>query len=166
MNLQNKINLLKWHAERRWSVRDLTSVNRIIIHQELDEANVEAVNRYHLKPNHISKRGCPHFCYHYGIEKTGEIIQVNELYHITWHTTGQNDTGIGIMLVGDFAGPGHETGTSEPGPEQMNSLGELCDYLMKAFTLSNQDVYGHYHFGKRACPGYTLQSWIEEKRKK
>jgi hypothetical protein len=87
MNLQNKINLLKWHAERRWSVRDLTSVNRIIIHQELDEANVDAVNRYHLKPNHISKRGCPHFCYHFGIEKTGEIIQVNELYHITWHTT-------------------------------------------------------------------------------
>jgi hypothetical protein len=75
------------------------------------------------------------------------------------------------MLVGDFAGPGHETGTSEPGPEQMNSLGELCDYLIKVDTLhatyqlSNQDVYGHYHFGKPACPGYVIQNWIENKRK-
>ena len=25
-------------------------------------------NRYHIRPNHISRRGCPHFCYHYVIE--------------------------------------------------------------------------------------------------
>ena len=165
MTILNQINTLPWHSVRRWSVRDLTGINRIIIHQELGEANVEAVNRYHLKPNHISKRGCPHFCYHYGIEKTGEIIQANELYHITWHTTGQNDTGIGIMLAGDFSGPGHEAGTSEPTPEQMQSLGELGDYLMKAFSLSNLDIYGHYHFGKPACPGYKVQEWIEMRRR-
>ena len=165
MKIVNKIDQLAWHSVRRWSVRDLTEVNRIIIHQELGEANVEAVNRYHLKPNHISSKGCPHYCYHYGIEKTGLVIQANELNQITWHTTGQNNSGIGIMLVGNFAGPGHDVGTTEPTPEQIKGLEELCDYLIQAFGLTNRDVYGHYHFGKAACPGYVVEEWIENKRK-
>jgi len=166
MTINNKINHFPWHPVRRWAKWELTTINKIIIHQELGEANVEAVNRYHLKPNHISSRGCPHFCYHYDIEKTGEVIQANELNQITWHTTGQNNTGIGIMLAGNFAGQGHEMGITEPTPEQIHSLEELCDYLINAFGLSNRDVYGHYHFGKPAGPGYVVQEWIENRRKK
>jgi hypothetical protein len=166
MKIVNKIDQLTWHPVRRWSVRDLTDVNRIIIHQELADGTVEIVNRYHIRPNHISPMGCPHFCYHYGIEKTGEIVHANKLNNITWHTTGQNDSGIGIMLAGNFAGPGHDVGTTEPTPEQLKALEELCDYLIQAFGLSNQDLYGHYHFGKPACPGYVVQNWIEERRTK
>jgi hypothetical protein len=165
MKITNQIKTLAWHPYRRWSSRNLTQINKIIIHQELNDGNIEAVNRFHIRPNHISKKGCPHFCYHYGIEKTGEIIHANELHHITWHTKGQNDTGIGIMLAGNFAGPGHEESTTEPTPEQMTALEELCEYLIKAFGFSNQEVYGHYHFGKPACPGNVIQNWIENRRK-
>ena len=165
MKISNQIHTLSWHPLRRWKTRKLTSVNRIIIHQELGEGSVEAVNRYHIGKNHISPKGCPHFCYHYGIEKSGEIIQANDLKDITWHTTGQNAQGIGIMLVGDFPGPGHETATGSPAPVQLASLQELCDYLITAFGLSRQDIYGHYHFGKPACPGFALQEWVENIRK-
>ena len=88
MTILNKISKLEWHPLRRWATRELTAINKIIIHQELGEGDIEAVNRYHIRPNHISSRGCPHFCYHYGIEKYGEIIQANEMGQITWHTTG------------------------------------------------------------------------------
>ncbi|MCK5617697.1 N-acetylmuramoyl-L-alanine amidase [Candidatus Pacearchaeota archaeon] len=165
MNIKNKITTLGWHPIRRWSTRKLTQINKIIIHQELADGNIEAVNRYHIMPNHMSKRGCPHFCYHYGIEKNGEIIQANELNHICWHTKGQNETGIGIMLAGNFIGPGHEEGDEGLGEEQIKSLEELCDYLIKAFDFSYNDIYGHCHFGKPACPGYTVEGWIEEKKK-
>jgi len=121
---------------------------------------VEAVNRYHIGPNHISAKGCPHFCYHYGIEKSGKIIQANELSDIVWHTHGQNVVGIGIMLVGDFSGPGH-VGKSEPTEEQMVALGEICEYLMKGFGIGWGGVFGHYHFGKRGCPGGRVGEWIE-----
>jgi len=164
MNIKNMIADLEWHATRRWSVRELSRVNKIIIHQELGESPIEAVNLYHIRPNHISPQGCPHFCYHYGISKEGEVIQANELSAITWHTSGQNAVSIGIMLVGNFAGPGHSVGTSEPKPEQMQALADLVNYLQTAFKLSNQNVYGHYHFGKPACPGYILQEWIESYR--
>ena len=164
MKISNQIDTLKWHPGRRWSTRDLTRINKIIIHQEMADGNVEIVNKYHIRPNHISPLGCPHFCYHYGIEKTGEIIQANELNHITWHTTGQNDAGIGIMLAGNFAGPGHEKNTVKPSKAQLYSLDELSNNLLEAFGLSSLDLFGHYHFGKTACPGYVIQDWIEKRR--
>jgi N-acetyl-anhydromuramyl-L-alanine amidase AmpD len=166
MNIVNLIADLEWHATRRWSTRELNRVNKIIVHQELGEGTIENVNRYHVQPNHISPKGCPHFCYHYGIRKSGEIVQVNELSHVTWHTKGQNSVSIGIMLVGNFAGPGHDVGTTKPTDEQMISLEQLVEYLKEAFKLTNPDVFGHYHFGKPACPGYIVQEWIENYRNK
>lgn len=164
MKIVNLTAELPWHETRRWATRELNRVNKIIVHQELGEGTIENVNTYHVKPNHISPRGCPHFCYHYGIRKNGEIVQANELSHITWHTKGQNAVAVGIMLVGNFAGPGHDLGTSEPSQEQLKSLEELVDHLKNSFGLTNQDVFGHYHFGKPACPGYVVQEWIEKYR--
>lgn len=168
MNIVNLTAELPWHATRRWSTRDLSRVNKIIIHQELGEGSIEAVNRYHINPNHISPKGCPHFCYHFGIrksgEKDGEIVQANELSSITWHTKRQNTVAIGIMLQGNFNGPGHDLGTSEPTEKQIKSLEELVNYLITSFGLTKQDVFGHYHFGKPACPGTVVQDWIEKYR--
>ncbi|WP_421765157.1 N-acetylmuramoyl-L-alanine amidase [Ekhidna sp.] len=162
--IQNMISILPWHPTRRWGTRQLSSINKIVIHQELGEADVEAVNNYHIKPNHISSKGCPHLCYHYAIRKNGEIIQANELSSITWHCKGQNTEAVGIMAVGNFNGPGYDMGTSEPTKEQIKSFDFLVDYLIKSLNLTNQDVYGHYHFGKPACPGHTLQKYVEKKR--
>ena len=164
MKITNQTTTLPWHPSRRWSTRDLSTINKIIIHQELGESNIEAVNLYHIRPNHISHKGCPHFCYHYGIEETGDIIQANELSQICWHTKGQNDTGISIMLVGNFSGSGHDMAGSEPTDKQINALEFLVDYLNKVLSFSHQELYGHYHFGKPACPGYKIQEWIENRR--
>lgn len=165
IKIENLINKLPWHATRRWASRDLSKIKKIVVHQELGEGSIEAVNNYHVSPNHISSKGCPHFCYHYGIRKDGEIVQANELSSITWHVGNHNTESIGIMIQGNFDGPEYDLGTSEPTKEQIQSLGELVDYLIKAFEFTNQDVYGHFHFGKPACPGYVLQKWVEEKRK-
>lgn len=162
--IQNMISILPWHPTRRWGTRQLSSINKIVIHQELGEADVEAVNNYHIKPNHISSKGCPHLCYHYAIRKNGEIIQANELSSVTWHCKGQNIEAVGIMAVGNFNGPGYDMGTSEPTKEQIESIDFLVQYLQKSLKLTNQDLYGHYQFGKPACPGHTLQKYVEDKR--
>ncbi len=164
MEIKNLINQLEWHPTRRWNTRQLSSINKIIIHQELAEGTIENVNAYHIKPNHISPKGCPRICYHYGIRKNGEIVQMNELSGIVWHTSGQNAEAIGVLLVGNFAGLGHTAATSEPTSEQIASLEFLVDYILKAFNFSNQELFGHYHFGKPACPGNIIQAWIENKR--
>ncbi len=166
MKITTQTTSLPWHPSRRWSSRSLLMINKIIIHQELADGSVAEVNNYHIRPgNHISKSGCPHLCYHYGIEKTGEIIMANEIHHITWHTAGQNESGIGILLTGDFDGPGHVGTAVGPGEKQMEALAELCETLQHAFGLDNRAVFGHCHFGKPACPGWILEEWIEGKRR-
>ena len=163
--ITNLIEQLPWHPNRRWSKRSLNRIDKIIVHQELGEGTVEQVNNYHITaPNHISSKGCPHICYHYCIRKDGEVVQANDLSSITWHCKGENSTAIGIMLVGNFNGPGYSLGTSEPTEAQKTSLKGLVDHLLSGFSLTKQDVYGHYHFGKPECPGYTIQEWVEATR--
>ncbi|TDO00043.1 N-acetylmuramoyl-L-alanine amidase [Sunxiuqinia elliptica] len=167
MQIKNLIKELPWHSSRVWKKRDLRQINKIIIHQELGESSIENVNTYHISvspQNHITPKGCPHLCYHYAIRKDGEIIQANELSDIVWHCKGQNTSGIGIMLQGNFSGPGYDMGTSEPTLEQIKSTNELVDFLLESLQLSSSDVFGHYHFGKPACPGFVMQEWVENKR--
>ncbi len=165
MEIKNLVNHLEWHPTRRWRIRQLSSIRKIIVHQELGESSIENVNAYHISTkNHISPKGCPRICYHYGIRKNGEVVQMNELSSVVWHTSGHNTSGIGIMMVGNFSGLGNTTAQSEPTSEQLESLAQLIIYLQNAFNLTNQDVYGHYHFGKPSCPGYTIQEWVESKR--
>ena len=167
MQIKNLIKELPWHADRVWRKRALSEIDKIIIHQELGESSVENVNTYHISvspKNHITPKGCPHICYHYAIRKNGEIVQTNELSDISWHCKGQNQHSIGIMLQGNFSGPGYDLGTSEPTPEQINSTKELVNFLLESLNLANTDVFGHYYFGKPACPGYVMQEWVEKKR--
>jgi len=164
MRIKNKIEKLPWHPERRWKIRRLEQLNKIIVHQALCDASIDAINHYHIGPNHLTEKGCPHLCYHYGIEKNGQIIQANRLEEITWHTLGANITGIGILVAGNFSAPGHKLKTGEPTQKQMKALPELCDYLLRSFGLTPLELYGHYHFGKRACPGTTIENWIDNYR--
>lgn len=167
MQIKNFIKELPWHKSRLWQKREISQIDKIIIHQELGESSVENVNAYHTSistQNHITPKGCPHICYHYAIRKNGEILQTNELSDITWHCKGQNTSSVGIMLVGNFAGPGYDMGSSVPTPEQIQSTEQLVDFLLKSLHLSNASLFGHYQFGKPACPGYVMQEWVEQKR--
>jgi N-acetyl-anhydromuramyl-L-alanine amidase AmpD len=170
------IQKLPWHSRRVWSSRSLGQINKIIIHQALCDCSIEDVNQFHITPgpdNHLSHEGTPHFAYHYGIRQKdnsgsvdGEIIQVNKLTDITWHTRTQNARGVGIMLQGNFKGQGYDlTGVADgPTKKQLESLEWLVNYLLDFLRIIPQDVYGHYHFGKPACPGYQVSEWIENYR--
>jgi len=161
MKIENYIDILPWHSSRQWSKRNESSINKIIIHQELGDGNIERVNNYHINSNHISEKGCPHFCYHYGIEKDGTIKQVNHISDITWHTKGQNTTGIGIMVVGNFRGVDNING-EEPEEVQMQALNYLVNWLRKEYNLPKKALHGHSDFGKPACPGFTIDKWIAD----
>lgn len=158
----NKRQQLPWHSYKRWGQRDVKNIDKIIIHQELGNASVDAVNSYHISDNnHVSDTGCPHFCYHYGIEKDGDIIIANNQSDITWHTKGQNETGIGIMLVGEFKKPGHyNRGDEAPTDAQMKALHYLVTWLQGQLLIPANNVFGHCHFGKPACPGEFVENWI------
>lgn len=147
----------------KWGRRNTSSIKKLIAHQELGEAETKSVHSYHISvTSHLKpKVGAPSIAYHYTIEKDGTVYKVNEDTAVTWHTAGQNIAGIGIMLVGDFTGPGH-IGKSEPTEEQLSSLIRLFDVLRERYNIPRKSVYGHKDFGKQACPGDIVMKTISD----
>ena len=144
-----------------WGYRPISMIDKIIVHQELREGNTLAVHNYHTSPdNHVKPgKGAPKIMYHYTIEKDGWVYQVNELVDVVWHTKGQNLSGIGIMLVGDFDGEDH-IGKSKPTDAQLDSLKKLLDKIRGDLDLDKSAVFGHRDFGKPACPGFEVTKFL------
>lgn len=161
------VNVLPWNKKgRKWGKRNLKDINKIIVHQSLSDGKIESINNYLISPgNHISPgQGCPHICYHICIDKEGQIILCNNFLDRTWHTKGQNKHGIAICVLGNFNGTGWNKG-HDPTDEQIKSLKNLIAHLMDKLSFKGQDVYGHYHFGKPACPGKELSKIVESFRR-
>jgi hypothetical protein len=170
INIIRLMDQLPWNPNRpAWPrKRDLASVDKVILHQSAGRADpsgnrdVFGINRYHIGPNHISAAGCPHICYHHCIDDDGSIYLCNDLTDVTWHCGPQNTLSIGVMLVGDFAGPGHEGG--EPTAAQEQAFFALAEHLMATLGLVPTAFFGHRDFGKIGCPGSTAYEWIEKLR--
>jgi len=168
VNITRLVEKLPWNSNRpRWpQKRSLERIDRVILHQSLGHADtsgnrdVFGINNYHISPrNHISAGGCPHICYHYCLDDDGSIYLCNELTDVVWHCRGQNSRSIGIMLVGDFAGPGHAGG--EPTAAQEQVVFALAAHLMETLGLGPEGFAGHADYGKPACPGYTASTWLK-----
>ena len=167
VNIIRLVESLPWNPNRpRWpQKRALDRIDRVILHQSLGHADpsgnrdVFGINNYHISPgNHISAGGCPHICYHLVIDDDGTVYQTNDFEDVVWHCKGQNAHSLGVLLVGDFAGPGHLGG--EPTAAQEQAFFALVEYLGKGLGLGSDSFFGHRDFGKPACPGFVAYQWI------
>jgi peptidoglycan hydrolase-like protein with peptidoglycan-binding domain len=152
-------------AGKKWGKRRIDDINKIIVHQSLSDGKLESINNYSISPgNHISpSSGCPHLPYHIAIKKDGTVCLCNNFDDYTWHTKRQNRIGLSICVLGNFIGTGWNKG-HEPTENQIESLDQLLNVLITNLKLGVKDIYGHYHYGKPACPGKAITSLIEEKR--
>jgi len=174
IDIINYVNVLPWHTKRKWGKRSLSSINKVIIHQSLSTGSLEGVNNYHITPgtgNHISPYGAPHICYHFAINKEGEIYKCNPLSSVVWHCRKQNTFSIGVLILGHFSGPSH-IGKEDPSERQLESLKDLLDGIIdknnaiagnktSEIFLSKNDIFGHNSFGKENCPGNLVSEFIE-----
>jgi len=161
------IKILPWNKYGlKWKKRKLSNINKIVIHQSLSDGKIGSINNYLISAgNHISpSKGCPHICYHIAIDLNGDILLCNNFDDITWHVKQYNSTAIGICVLGNFNGTGWNKG-HEPSQKQIDSINNLLKQLIINFNFKCNQIYGHYHFGKPACPGKTLSNIVENFRK-
>ena len=162
----DKVKELPWHETRKWGKRPLSKINKVVVHQSLTTGSLENINKYHTTPgpqNHISSKGAPHICYHYAIDRDANIIKCNPHSSLVWHAKGQNTSGIGVLVCGDFDGPSYNGKDGNPTPEQVDALDYLWTEVLSK-ELGDVEIYGHYDFGKENCPGSKLEEYVKENK--
>ena len=157
---------------RKWKIRNVKSLQGMVWHQELGWGSIEAVAKYHTgKNSHLCRGGVESISYTFAIRKSGQVVLCNDLKKATWsqgykgRKGDENAEFLSVMFEGMFHGP-HVTDSSagEPNDKQMLSAMILWHICKGLWSWNEGDLYGHYHFGKPACPGDTLKVLIDAVR--
>ena len=155
------------HATKKWKRRDPNTLKGLVLHQSLEEHGSASGNaRYHVGPNHISDTGLPGLSYTGFIEKSGQLYLANDVEDVTLSQGteiipgDENHLYLAVCVGGNFSGPGYK-GTQEPTSEQIRTVKQLWPKLKELFGWKNNQLFGHYNYGKPACPGYTLMKIID-----
>lgn len=161
-----------------WRKRVIEDIVGCCIHQSAGRNTKDPMQtaRYHTSPkNHITPgRPLPSVVYHFMIPDNGDPAwYTTNILNRTYAQGAKDKDGfpgdenrhlIAVCLLGRFAGPGVRNATAGPSNDQLIRLWNLVYWLYSTFGFAAEGLFGHYHFGKAACPGNKVQSLIEEMR--
>lgn len=165
-----------------WSTVKVEDVLGCVIHQNGSRNTKDpiATARYHtMQGNHIGRNGKPlaSTCYAIMIPDLPDPPWLTgDLSWRTWaqgageadHPGDENRHLKAVLVMGGYTGPGFKRSWTKDGPSksQVDKLAAIVKWLMDVFGFGGEGVFGHYHFGKAACPGHALAKWVEECRDK
>lgn len=98
------------------------------------------------------------------------VYQMHDFDIWSWHTSAAiNKNGIGVVMSGSFRSE-HDPNNplAQPAPEPMAAMAMeqlVLQYILPMYNLTPEDgLYGHFDFGKAACPGDWLEQWVRHMR--
>lgn len=103
-------------------------------------------------------RGYGDIAYHFVIDRRGIVWETRSLAYEGAHVSGQNETNIGVMLLGNYQ-------TQTVTDQQAKSLRILIEALRDKYQIKRHRIYGHRDLGKSVCPGDNLYKYVEQLRK-
>lgn len=71
---------------------------------------------------------------------------------------------VAILVMGSYTGPGYKGQRMAPSGTQEGNFWKVTNWCKHIFGYGDEGLFGHYHFGKAACPGSYLQRRIEARR--
>jgi len=135
---------------------------------------------YHVGANHVSATGCPGLLYSFAISAAVEptkVILANSLDSATW-SQGKADDGrhpeysgdenrhlVSVLVMGDFSEAFRRGASADPSPSQLSRWRKVTSWLEELFGFDAAGYFGHFDFGKAACPGQTLRHLISSRRR-
>ena len=157
---------------RKWKKRNPEALQGLVWHQELGWGTVEAVARYHTgSQSHLHRDGVESIAYTWAIRRDGQLMLCNDLDRAVWsqgykgRKGDENAEFMSVMFEGMFHGPGvTDRSAGEPNAQQLLSGLMLWQACRQTWKWADDDLHGHFQFGKPACPGATLQTVIEAVR--
>ena len=140
-------------------------INEIIVHCTATRADwwsskslnqkIAEIRRWHVEDRKWSDIG-----YHYLIDRDGKIGAGRPVEKVGAHVMGRNHNTIGVSLFG-----GHGSAVDDPfsahfTPQQDAALRGLIAELSGRFGI--ELVTGHNNYANKACPGFTVSSWLTQ----
>jgi N-acetylmuramoyl-L-alanine amidase len=129
-------------------------INNIVWHCTASHQNntTKQIIDYHLKTLKWSRPG-----YHIIIDARGEWTYATDFNTPSNGVAGRNSDTINISYIGGI--DRNIKPIDNRTPEQLNTM----ELVYKTFIdkLPKAKHFGHYHFAKKACPSYNVESWIK-----
>ncbi|MFV9552086.1 N-acetylmuramoyl-L-alanine amidase [Algibacter sp. PT7-4] len=133
------------HETKHYAKRALKNTDSLTIwvhHTAVSSsASIEAINNYHVKHN-----GWPRIAYHSAIEPDGDILILNHLSTISYHTKNQNTKGISIVLLGNY-------NEDEITQKQLKSLKQITEALCTILPIKAIKGHRDSKHSNTTCPG-------------
>ncbi len=151
-----------------WKKRNVSELKGMVWHQSLGWGSVEAVAKYHTgKNSHLRKGGVRSISYTFAVRRNGEILLCNDLESRVWsqgykgREGDENAEFVSVLFEGMFKAEGvTDPSAGEPNTAQILSGLALWSACKEEWGWNEDCLYGHFHFGKPACPGDSLKSVI------
>lgn len=144
----NIIDQLPNHPTRKYSLRSVNEINKIVLHHTASEAPLKNQAAYH-----VNGRGWPRIGYTIVICKD-KIYQTNYLDTMSYHCTGQNEHGIGVCILADFS--------KRPITETERKLLTAVIVSLKQQFPHIKEVYPHKAFQPTSCPVIPIEPVRED----
>ncbi len=119
--------------------------------QSAAAARMESIRRSHRQ------RGFADIGYHYAIDPAGRVWQGRPTNLQGAHVKDQNPGNLGILVMGNFE-------LQNPSPQQRAALQKFVNQQMSTYRLSAGNVVTHQELAPTACPGRSLQAYMNDLR--
>ncbi len=169
LNVIDLRGMLPTNENHAWNKRKLGVLKGLVVHQELGDGTIEQVADYHTGlGSHLRKGGVHSISYTLGIRDDGTICLLNNFEDITWSQGSKNHpyantNHLSVMLQGNF-NTDMDGKNDEPNGRQITSLMVLWTVLKNMSNWDDSCLFGHFDFGKKSCPGFTLETIIRAVR--
>ena len=156
-----------------WPKRDLDGILGLCLHQNGSKNFTRPMStaNYHINPNHISDDGMPSTVYDFMIPDiegpawlTADITDRKWAQGSSKHPGSENDHLIAMLVMGGYSAPGFAGYADAPSKHQLRNMMKVVTWLEDTFGFQGEGMFGHFDFGKAACPGFWGMAWIEQER--
>jgi hypothetical protein len=114
---------------------------------------IEAIRSAHIN------QGWGDIGYHYIVDPLGQVWEGRPVRYQGAHVRGQNDDNVGILVLGNFE-------RQTPTDAQVAALDRFAVAQLRVHRISPRRLYTHQELAPTACPGRSLQAYIDHSRRR
>jgi hypothetical protein len=145
---------------------DMRQISEIIVHCTATRADWWKTRSTSLKVKevrkwHVVDRGWADIGYHFLIDRDGTVAEGRPISKRGAHVKGHNTGSIGVSLFGGHGSSENDAFEDNFTPEQNDALRSLIAKLENTYSIKK--VSGHNEYAAKACPGFTVSRWYDQK---